>query len=114
MDKTMKETKSTVLLVSALLMLLCQLQMANMATAGSNAIATVLSQPPAADIGKKTQCAYCKMHLTVKADTPAASYNGKNYYFCDGTERDAFVKDPKKYLSTTPATHTASPPMSPM
>ena len=110
----MKKTQSTILLATALLMLLCQFQLANMAIAGSNTIATVLTQPPAADIGKKTQCAYCKMHLTVKADTPAASYKGKNYYFCDDMERDAFVKNPEKYLSTTPATRAASPPMTPM
>lgn len=95
-------------------MLLCQVQMARIAIAGSNDIANVLAQAPASDIGKKTQCAYCKMRLTVRADTPAASYKGKNYYFCDGTERDAFVKNPDKYLSSTPATRAASPPMAPM
>ncbi len=110
----MKITKSMILLATALFMLFCEFPMAGNAIAGSDAIATVLTQPPASDIGKKTQCAYCKMHLTVKADTPAASYNGKNYYFCDEMERDAFIKDPKRYLSTTPATRAASPPMAPM
>ena len=110
----MKKTKSTILLATALLMLLCQFHMASIAIAGSDAIAAVLTEPPAADIGKKTQCTYCKMHLTVKADTPAASYKGRNYYFCDDMERDAFVKQPEKYISTTPASRAASAPMSPM
>ncbi len=58
-------------------------------------------------------CAYCGMHLTVKSDTPAATFDGKDYYFCDDMERDAFVKTPKKYLAKhlsegiTPAANSA-------
>ena len=83
------------------------------ARAASPEIASVLSQAPASDVGKKTMCAYCGMHLTVKSDTPAATYDGKDYYFCDDMERDAFVKTPKKYLAKhlsegiTPAANSA-------
>ncbi len=110
----MKRTKSIILLATALFMLFCQFRVASTAIAGSDAIATVLAQPPAADVGKKTQCAYCKMHLTVKADTPGASYKGKNYYFCDDFERDSFIKEPDKYVSKMSAAHPASSPMAPM
>ena len=83
------------------------------ARAASPEIANVLSQAPASDVGKKTMCAYCGMHLTVKSDTPAAKYDGKDYYFCDDMERDAFMKTPKKYLAKhlsegiTPAANSA-------
>lgn len=104
----MKKAKLTILLATVLFVLLCHFQGASTAIAGSNDIASVLTQAPAADIGKKTTCAYCGMHLTVNAKTPAASYEGKNYYFCDEMERDAFIKEPNKYLSAAGA---ASPPM---
>lgn len=71
----------------------------NSANAASPEIASVLSQAPNGDVGKKTVCAYCGMHLTVKSDTPGATYNGKDYYFCDEMERDAFVKTPTKYVA---------------
>jgi YHS domain-containing protein len=61
-------------------------------------IATVLSAPAKADIGTKTQCAVCGMKLRVKADQPVAEYKGKDYYFCDAAERDAFVQSPSMYI----------------
>lgn len=62
------------------------------------AIATVLAAPAKADIGTKTQCAVCGMKLRVKADQATAEYQSKDYYFCDATERDAFVKNPSMYV----------------
>jgi YHS domain-containing protein len=61
-------------------------------------IATVLAAPAKADIGTKTQCAVCGMKLRVKADQAGAEYKGKDYYFCDANERDAFVQSPSTYL----------------
>jgi len=81
---------------------------AGSANADSPAIATVLSKAPDGDVGKKTVCAYCGMHLTVKSDTPGAAYNGKDYYFCDETERDSFVKTPAQYLSKQPSAGIAA------
>jgi YHS domain-containing protein len=78
------------------------------ANAASPEIASILSQAPPGDVGKKTVCAYCGMRLTVKSDTPAAKFDGKDYYFCDDMERDAFVKTPEKYLSKQPSAGIAS------
>ncbi len=64
----------------------------------SPAIARVLASPPAPDVGTSTKCAFCGMKLYVTKDTPAAQYAGKHYYFCDTTERDAFIANPEKYL----------------
>ncbi len=66
--------------------------------ADSPAIAKVLASPPAADVGTSTKCAVCGMKLYVKSDTPAAEYAGKRYYFCDTSERDAFIAHPEMYL----------------
>ncbi len=62
------------------------------------AIATVLSALAKTDIGTKVQCTVCGMRLRVKADQPAAEYKGKYYYFCDASERDAFVQSPSMYV----------------
>ncbi|HXW83033.1 MAG TPA: YHS domain-containing protein [Candidatus Binataceae bacterium] len=67
--------------------------------ADSNAIAAVLNAPPQKDLGTAATCAVCGMKVHVKKDTPTAEYKGKDYYFCDESERDTFVKDPGKYLS---------------
>ena len=61
-------------------------------------IAAILNTPPKQDLGIATQCAVCGMKLHVKNDTPGLSYKGKDYYFCAQDERDAFAKDPDKYL----------------
>jgi YHS domain-containing protein len=66
--------------------------------ADTGTIATVLNSPPKQDLGTTTQCAVCGMKLQVKSDTPGVQYKGKDYYFCDGGERDAFAQDPDKYL----------------
>lgn len=66
--------------------------------ADSPAIAKVLASPPAAEVGTSTKCAVCGMKLYVKSDTPGAEYAGKDYYFCDASERDAFIAHPDKYL----------------
>ena len=62
------------------------------------AIASVLAAPAPAGIGTKTQCAVCGMKLRVKPDQATAEYKGKDYYFCDANERDAFVQNPSLYL----------------
>ncbi len=66
--------------------------------ADSPAIAKVLASPPSAEVGTATKCAVCGMKLHVKSDTPGAEYAGKDYYFCDTSERDAFVQHPEMYL----------------
>ena len=66
--------------------------------ADSPAIAKVLASPPAADVGTGTNCAVCGMKLHVKNETPGAAYAGKDYYFCDTSERDAFIAHPEMYL----------------
>ena len=66
--------------------------------ADSPAIAKVLASPPAANVGTSTHCAVCGMKLYVKSDTPAAEYAGKQYYFCDTSERDSFIEHPETYL----------------
>jgi YHS domain-containing protein len=66
--------------------------------ADTNTAATVLNAPPPKEIGAATKCAVCGMKLHVKKDTPAVEYKGKDYYFCDDAERDAFAKDPEQFL----------------
>ncbi len=95
----MYRNKAIALAVILSVVLCSFLYVSGSASAASPEIAAVLSQAPASDIGKKTTCAYCGMHLTVKSDTAGATYNGKDYYFCDDMERDAFVKTPTKYLA---------------
>ena len=99
--------RPTILTLMPLFLLALVLSTARNSVADPN-IAALLSQPPSADIGQKTTCAYCGMHLKVKQNTPGATYKGKNYYFCDEMERDAFVKNPEKYISSTPASRAAS------
>jgi YHS domain-containing protein len=66
--------------------------------ADSPAIAKVLAAAPAAEVGTATNCAVCGMKIHVKSDTPGAEYAGKDYYFCDTSERDAFIAKPEMYL----------------
>lgn len=64
-------------------------------------VAKVLTVVPKADIGKKTTCAVCGMKVKVKATTPAAEYEGKNYYFCSKMDLDTFVQSPEKFVQTS-------------
>lgn len=106
---TAMHRNKAVVLVVVMLVVLCGLfYVSNSASAASPEIASVLSQAPAGDVGKKTVCAYCGMHLTVKSNTPVAAYNGKDYYFCDEMERDSFVKTPEQYLAKQPSAGIAS------
>jgi YHS domain-containing protein len=98
----------TIVLIAMMSVVLCGSFYVSGSACAASDIASVLSQAPASDVGKKTVCAYCGMHMTVKSDTPGAAYNGKDYYFCDETERDSFVKDPKKYLAKQPSAGLAS------
>jgi YHS domain-containing protein len=104
----MHRNKAIALVLTMLVVLCGFFYVSDSANAVSPEIASVLSKAPASDVGKKTVCAYCGMHLTVKSDTPAATFDGKDYYFCDDMERDAFVKAPKKYLSKQPSAGIAS------
>ena len=94
--------RSNLPIVMAILFALSLLAMAPLSTpawcADSAAIARVLASPNPADIGKTTKCAVCGMGLHVKSDTPSAEYQGKDYYFCDSQERDAFIAHPEMYL----------------
>ncbi len=89
-------------IILAILFALLILSIAPLSTpawcADSPAIAKVLASPPAADVGTSTECGVCGMKLYVKSDTPAAEYAGKHYYFCDTSERDAFIEHPETYL----------------
>jgi len=93
---------SNIATMLAVLLALSVLSVAPLSTpawcADSPAMARVLASPPAAEVGTSTKCAYCGMKLYVKSDTPAAQYAGKHYYFCDASERDAFIAHPEKYL----------------
>lgn len=86
----------------AILFALSMLAIAPLSTparcADSPAIAKVLAAPPAAEVGTSTKCAVCGMKIHVKSDTPGAEYAGKDYYFCDTSERDAFIAKPEMYL----------------
>ena len=66
---TAMHRNKAVVLVVVMLVVLCGLfYVSNSASAASPEIASVLSQAPAGDVGKKTVCAYCGMHLTVKSN----------------------------------------------
>jgi len=112
-SSALQRNKTIVLIATMSVVLSGFFYFSGSARAASPEIASVLSQAPASDVGKKTMCAYCGMHLTVKSDTPAATLDGKDYYFCDDMERDAFVKTPGKYLAKhlsegiTPAANSA-------
>lgn len=99
----MHRNKAVVLTVMMSVILFGLFYVSGSVSAASPDVATVLSHAPASDVGKKTVCAYCGMHLTVKSNTPGAAYNGKDYYFCDETERDSFVKTPEQYLAKRPS-----------
>jgi YHS domain-containing protein len=50
------------------------------------------------------QCMVCKhnadlacVDVVVDANTPRYEYQGKTYYFCSETCREAFAKNPEKY-----------------
>jgi YHS domain-containing protein len=53
--------------------------------------ATSAETPPA----RKAKCPLCKDHeIEVTADTPRASHDGKEYFFCSDYCKEDFVKDP--------------------
>jgi YHS domain-containing protein len=104
----MYRNKAFVLIAMMSVVLCGSFYVSGSACAASPDIASVLSQAPASDVGKKTVCAYCGMHMAVKSDTPGAAYNGKDYYFCDETERDSFLKDPQQYTAKQPSAGIAS------
>ena len=89
-------------IVLAILFALSILAIAPLSTpawcADSPAIAKVLASPPAAEVGTSTKCAVCGMKIHVKSNTPGVEYAGKDYYFCDTAERDAFIAHPEMYL----------------
>lgn len=43
----------------------------------------------------------CGMKVDPKT-APQATFEGKTYYFCSASDRDQFVKDPKKFLGKKP------------
>jgi YHS domain-containing protein len=109
-----KNRGSAILIVFAVWLLTLTLPSVQNSFSGDTSIASVLSQPPPGDVGQKTVCAYCGMRLTVNKATPGATYGGKDYYFCDDMERDAFVKDPNKFLlaAARRASHSPSAALS--
>ncbi|MCL8208893.1 MAG: YHS domain-containing protein [Actinomycetia bacterium] len=40
----------------------------------------------------------CRMNVTVSETTPRSTYHGKDYYFCCPACKEAFDKDPAKYV----------------
>ncbi|HYA35670.1 MAG TPA: hypothetical protein VEF03_08615 [Candidatus Binataceae bacterium] len=65
--------------------------------AASQQSVKVLKEVPKTDVGMKTNCAVCKMAMTVKSSTPVVEYAGKRYYFCDPSEVSAFTENPSKF-----------------
>jgi YHS domain-containing protein len=80
------------------------------AMAQETAAAKVLNAAPAADVGMKTTCSVCRMKIMVRKDSPAAEYQGKNYYFCSDWDRDTFVQDPQKYAQANQPPAAANMP----
>jgi P-type Cu+ transporter len=63
---------------------------------------TVDTAPPGADAGAGTVLdPVCGMRIDPKTAAAKAEYQGKEYYFCDATEKTDFEKDPEKYLKKT-------------
>ena len=92
--------KTGVITLAALLMgLALSTAFATPSIAQDKPVAKAVSVVPKADLGMNTTCPVCRMEIEVKPDTPAAQYEGKNYYFCSTTERDTFVQNPAKYVS---------------
>jgi len=73
-----------------------QAQCADQPATGQQSV-KILKEVPKTDVGMKTNCAVCKMAMTVKSSTPAVEYAGKRYYFCDPSEVQAFTENPSKY-----------------
>lgn len=48
-----------------------------------------------AGIGDEVTCAIDGMKMRLAADTPAAEYRGKTYYFCSEDEKRTFLRDPE-------------------
>lgn len=42
----------------------------------------------------------CKMTVTDDKETEKYEHKGQTYYFCSGACKQAFVKEPEKYLKT--------------
>jgi len=66
-SSALQRNKTIVLIATMSVVLSGFFYFSGSARAASPEIASVLSQAPASDVGKKTVCACCGMHLTVKA-----------------------------------------------
>ncbi|MGO9450506.1 MAG: YHS domain-containing protein [Candidatus Binataceae bacterium] len=99
--------------IASLALLTCLILVASPtapAMAQEAAAAKVLNAVPAADVGMKTTCSVCQMKITVRKDSPAAEYQGKNYYFCSDWDRDTFIQDPQKYAQANQPAAIANVP----
>ncbi|MBC7876568.1 MAG: YHS domain-containing protein [Anaerolineales bacterium] len=43
----------------------------------------------------------CGMQVTSETAAGQSTYNGKIYYFCSRADKDAFDRNPEKYVKTT-------------
>lgn len=58
-------------------------------------------------------CPVCHMKVKITNDTPFTIYGDKKYYFDTEADKDAFLKDPKKYINSMPSgNETNKPPVS--
>ncbi|MBI4518079.1 MAG: YHS domain-containing protein [Deltaproteobacteria bacterium] len=48
--------------------------------------------------GDEIACAIDGMKMRLSADTPAAEYGGKTYYFCSDAEKQKFLQQPQQYI----------------
>jgi len=49
-------------------------------------------------VGEAFTCPVDGMRMTVQENTPTTEYQGKVYYFCNEADKQAFLKDPERYV----------------
>jgi YHS domain-containing protein len=58
-------------------------------------------QPATAEkkkVGEEFTCPVDGMRMKVTEQTPTAEYQGKIYHFCNEADKQAFLKDPERYV----------------
>ena len=48
-----------------------------------------------------TNCPVCGMPVEITPDTPSSEHESESYYFCSDSCKEAFDREPEKYLVTS-------------
>jgi len=59
---------------------------------------------------EKTRDLVCGMTISPETAAGTSEFKGKKYYFCSKSCKEAFDKDPERYIKTESITHTRPHP----